>query len=339
VGTLAELAGTVAVAAFGSAALTGLWIRLARARRIEDLPGKRRLHGQVTPRGGGIGIALVMIVACVLMAPGGAGPESWMALAAAIGAFSAIGLLDDIRPVPAWLKLSLQLVAAVFLVAALGPPGALVWWLGMALVAAYFINVWNFMDGSNGMVAAQSLVIALTLAIWPDMPMPTRSAAWVLVGACVGFLPFNVPRARVFLGDVGSHALGASVFALLWLACKQGALATPQALLLSSAMLLDSGLTLLRRALRGRKVWQAHREHLYQYAVRSGHSHTRVCLGYVTWTTIAAGVASVAGAWRSSSQAWLSLFVVLAFGSLLHDVLRRRWLGFGNRRDRSQKHA
>jgi UDP-N-acetylmuramyl pentapeptide phosphotransferase/UDP-N-acetylglucosamine-1-phosphate transferase len=286
-----------------------------------------------------VGIALVVIVACALMPANAAGPDSWPALAAAIGAFSAIGLLDDLRPMPAWLKLPMQLLAAAILVAALGPPGAIVWWLLATLIAAYFINVWNFMDGSNGMVAGQSLVIALVLAIWPGMPPATRFAAWVLAGACAGFLPFNVPRARVFLGDVGSHALGACVFALLWLAWKQGAMALPQLLMLGSAMLLDSGLTLLRRIVRGRKVWHAHREHLYQYAVRSGHSHAGVCLGYVIWTTIAAGVASVAGAWRSSSMAWILLIGLLALGSLVHYLLRRRWLGFGTRRDRTQKHA
>jgi UDP-N-acetylmuramyl pentapeptide phosphotransferase/UDP-N-acetylglucosamine-1-phosphate transferase len=336
--TFAALAGTFAVAALASAVLTGLWIRLARARRIVDLPGQRRLHVSTTPRGGGIGIGLVMVVTCVLVIPGTPGPASWPGLAAAIAVFSAIGLLDDLRPMPAWLKLLLQLAAAAFMLAVLGQPGMFVWLLGMTLVAAYFINVWNFMDGSNGLVAGQSLLIALAVSVWPGVPLPTRFAALALAGACTGFLPFNLPRAQVFLGDVGSHALGASVFALLWLAWKQGALSLPQVLLLSSAMLLDSGLTLLRRALGGRKVWHAHREHLYQYAVRSGHSHARVCLAYATWTTIAAGVACLTGAWRSSSQAWL-LLIVMVIGGLVYNGLRGYWLGFGTRRQRTRKHG
>jgi UDP-N-acetylmuramyl pentapeptide phosphotransferase/UDP-N-acetylglucosamine-1-phosphate transferase len=335
---LAALAGTFAVAALASALLTGAWIRLAHARGIEDQPGQRRLHSSPTPRGGGIGIGLLMVAACLLVPVEAVGPASWPALAAAIAAFSGIGLLDDLRPIPAWLKLLLQLVAAVFLSFALEPPAAILWWLGMALAAAYFVNVWNFMDGSNGMVAGQSLVIALALAVWPGMPMSTRLAALAMAGACAGFLPFNFPRARVFLGDVGSHALGASVYALLGLAWKQGALDLAQVLVLCSAVLLDSGLTLLRRALQGRKVWRAHREHLYQYAVRSGYSHAEVCLAYVTWTTMAAGVACAANAWRSSSQAWLLLFVV-SLGSLTNSLLRRRWLGIGTRRRRSQDHG
>jgi UDP-N-acetylmuramyl pentapeptide phosphotransferase/UDP-N-acetylglucosamine-1-phosphate transferase len=336
---LATLAGTFVVAALASAALTGLWIRLARARRIVDMPGQRRLHLSATPRGGGIGIGLVMIVTCVLMPPGTPGPASWPGLAAAIAVFSAIGLVDDLRPMPAWLKLLLQLTAAAFMLTVLGQPATIVWLLGLILVAAYFINAWNFMDGSNGMVAGQSLLIAVAVAVWPGVPLPTRFAALALAGACAGFLPFNLPRAQVFLGDVGSHALGASVFALLWLAWKQDALSLPQVLLLSSAMLLDSGLTLLRRALGGRKVWHAHREHLYQYAVRSGHSHIRVCLAYATWTTIAAGVACLTGAWRSSSQAWLFLFIFLMIGGLVYNGLRGYWLGFGTRRRRTRKHG
>src|SRR5204863_9985893 len=101
---------------------------------------------------------------------------------AAVGAFSAVGLLDDLRPIPSWLKLFLQLLAAAMLVATLGPPLAVVWWLLVALASAYFVNVWNFMDGSNGMVAGQSLVIALVLSVWPGMPAPTRFVAWTLVG-------------------------------------------------------------------------------------------------------------------------------------------------------------
>ena len=335
---LATYAGAFVVAALASAVLTALWIRIARARRIVDLPGQRRLHSLSTPRGGGIGIGLVMVAACVLMPSQVSGPASWLALAGAIAAFSAIGLLDDLLPLSVWLKLFLQLLASVVLLAALGPPAAMVWWLGMGLLAAYFINVWNFMDGSNGMVAGHSLVISLALAVWPGLSMPTHLVALALAGACAGFLPFNLPRARVFLGDVGSHALGVSVFALLWLAWKQGVVTVPQVLLLCSAMLLDSGLTLLRRALHGRRIWQAHREHLYQYAVRSGYSHAQVCLAYVIWTTISAGVAYLGGAWRFSFQAWL-LFVFLTLGCLVHNSLRRRLLEFGPRRQRTQEHG
>ena len=335
----AAMAGAFVVAALASAASTYLWIRFARSRRIEDLPGQRRLHSSATPRGGGIGIGLVMVVTCVLLAQTGDNKVDWAGLAAAIALFSAIGLLDDLRPVPAWIKLLLQLAAATLLVNSLGLVSTLPWILPAVLLATYVVNVWNFMDGSNGLVAGQSLAIALALALWPGESTTLRLAALALAGACAGFLPFNLPTARVFLGDIGSHTLGASVFALLWLAWKEGVLHPALALLFVSAMLLDASLTLLRRALGGRKVWQAHREHLYQFAVRRGHSHARVCLGYLIWTTMAIGVACLASAWRSSLRAWLLLFAVLALGSLVHLGLRRHWLGSNTTRRRTRRHG
>ena len=257
------LAGTFAVAALGSALLTDLWIRLARARRIEDLPGQRRLHSLATPRGGGIGISLVMIATCVLMPPEATGPASWPGLAAAIAAFSTIGMLDDLRPMPAWLKLFLQLAAAAFLLAALAPSGAIVWWLGIGLLAAYFINVWNFMDGSNGMVTGQSLLIALALSFWPGLELPTRLAAWALAGACAGFLPFNFPRARIFLGDAGSLLLGYSLGASAVLACS----AAPPGwgrlgpLLLLAYPAFDMIFVVVNRLREGRKVYVGGKDH------------------------------------------------------------------------------
>jgi UDP-N-acetylmuramyl pentapeptide phosphotransferase/UDP-N-acetylglucosamine-1-phosphate transferase len=315
------------VAALVSALLTTLWIRLARARRIEDLPGPRRLHESATPRGGGIGISLVMIATSILLAMRTDGSVAWLGTAAAIAAFSAIGLLDDLWPLLAWAKLLLQVVAAALLLVALDIPPPIAWFLPAVLAIAYGINVWNFMDGSNGLVAGQSLLIAVAVSVWPGVSFPLRLGAMSLAGACVGFLPFNLLRARVFLGDVGSHALGASVLVLLCLAWREGALQPAQALLMVSAILLDASLTLARRILSGRKFWQPHREHLYQYAVRSGHSHVRVCLGYTSWTTMATGVAWFAGAGLASGRTSWLVSIVLTVGCLIHFGLRRHWLG------------
>ncbi len=319
--------------------MTQVWILFARARRIEDAPGQRRLHATPTPRGGGIGIALVMVAAGSWLGETAARPTPWPGIAAAIALFAAIGLFDDFRTSPAWAKLLAQLVAGAILVTASGSVDTLPWLALGALAVAYFVNAWNFMDGSNGMVAVQSLLIAAAIAAWPAVSSPLRLTALALAGACAGFLPFNLPRARVFLGDVGSYALGASVFTILLLAWKEGSLAAPQALLLASAMLLDASLTLVRRAAAGRKVWRAHREHLYQFAVRRGWSHVGVCLAYATWTTMAIAVACLTMAWRSSIRAWLLLVAVLALGSLVHLGLRRHWLGSGKSRRRQRRHG
>ena len=310
------------------ASATGLWIGFARARQIHDMPGQRRLHLNTTPRGGGVGIALAVLVVLAWIAGHGAEPRTWLGLAAGIGLFAAVGLFDDLRPLPVLAKLILQLLAAVLLVAFLPAmaSGPDLWLLALAVLAAAFVvNVWNFMDGSNGLVAMQALLMALALALWPGQDGAVRVAALALAGACAGFLPFNIPNARVFLGDVGSHVLGAAVFGLFIVSWRNGTFGIAQVLLIGSALLLDSLLTLSRRAIAGRPVWRAHREHLYQYAVRRGHSHLRVCLSYAAWTTMAIAVAALMRESRQSAI-WIALALVLAAGMLLHYRFRRHWL-------------
>ena len=330
---LAPLAGAFVMAAVLSVLLSACWIGFAQTRRIQDMPGQRRLHTTATPRGGGIGIALVMVSACLLLARFDSNIH-WLRMAAAIASFSAIGLYDDLRPLPAPFKLIIQLSAAALLVNALGWATALPWLLVAIIAVAYVVNVWNFMDGSNGMVATQSLLIALTISAWPNVAMPLRLAALALAGASLGFLPLNFPNARVFLGDVGSHALGASVFALLWLSWRAGTVQYWQALLFCSAMLLDASLTLCIRLWQRRKFWKAHREHLYQFAIRSGYSHTQICLVYAAWTTIAIVVARLGNAWRPPMYASMLLLAVVIIGSVVYLRMKQQWLGSSKRRRR-----
>ena len=327
----APLAGAFVMAAFASALLTACWIRFANARQIHDLPSQRRLHMTATPRGGGIGIALVMVSTCLLLARVDTSTH-WLRMAAAIASFSAIGLYDDLRPLSAPLKLLLQLCAAAQLLNALGLTTALPLLLVAIIAAAYVVNVWNFMDGSNGLVATQALLIALAISAWPNTPMPLRLAALASAGASLGFLPFNFPIARVFLGDVGSHALGTSVFVLLWLAWRAGTVQYWQVLLFCTAMLLDASLTLFLRAWRQRKFWRAHREHLYQFAIRSGHSHVQVCLVYAAWTTIAIVVARLGNAWRSPMPTSMLLLAAGLIGSVAYLRMKQQWLDQRNRR-------
>lgn len=310
------------------ASTTGLWIGFARARQIHDMPGQRRLHRQTTPRGGGVGIALVVLLVLAWIAGHSAEPLPWLGLTAGVGLFAAVGLFDDLRPLPVLAKLILQLLSATLLVGFLPlmASGPNLWLLASTvLVGAFVVNVWNFMDGSNGLVAMQALLMALALAFWPGQDSAVRLAALALAGACAGFLPFNVPSARVFLGDVGSHVLGAAVFGLFIVSWRNGTLGIAQALLIGSALLLDSVLTLLRRAIAGRPLWRAHREHLYQFAVRRGHSHLRVCLFYAAWTTIAIVVAALMQESRQSAI-WIALALFLIVGARLHYRFRRHWL-------------
>jgi len=311
-----------------SALLTLVWTRHARARRIEDQPGQRRLHSIPTPRGGGIAIALVLLAALAWISMNLAGSADFAGLAAGVGLFAALGLLDDLLPMPALAKFALQLLAAGAMILIVSQGWALGWLTLACLIVAggYVVNVWNFMDGSNGLITVQALLIASALALWPEQSLALRLFAVALAGACLGFLPFNFPRAHVFLGDVGSHALGAAVFGLLLLSWHGGAISLAQALLMGTVLLLDSGYTLARRALAGRKVWRAHREHLYQYAVRRGNSHTRVCLSYGAATGFCILLAAIGEQIRLGWLTWVLFIVSWLLGTVAYGGLRRHWL-------------
>lgn len=309
------LAGSV-IAAVASACLAAGWIALARRRRLFDLPGARRLHADPTPRGGGIGIAAVMVAVFLAQEP--------LAVAAGIALFALAGLLDDLFSLAAAPKLALQLAAAALMVLPFAPA----WPMAVVLVpaVAYLVNAVNFMDGSNGLVALQGLVLGIALATWPGQPEAMASASAWLAAACLGFLPFNLPRARTFLGDVGSHAIGAWLAVLLLAGLLGQVVPLPAALLMLTPILLDTGLTLAGRAVAGKRVWRAHREHLYQYAVRSGHSHLSVALAYTGWTAACVLMALAGVSLRSSLVMWALVILNWTVGAAAYAWLRRHWL-------------
>ncbi|GAB3384889.1 MraY family glycosyltransferase [Lysobacter fragariae] len=271
-------------------AFIGTWLarRYALQRNLVDHPGERRAHVVPTPRGGGIAIVVALLVATCALA--WRYPQQIVLLAAyLIGmvAVAAIGWLDDHRPLSAWVRLGVQAIAAGVL--ALGVAAT---WGDLLLAIAAFVavmvltNVWNFMDGIDGIAASQAALVAGGLSV-----LGGGAFAWLglaLVAGCLGFLPFNFPRARIFLGDVGSGALGFTLAALLIVAAAgMPRFAWLLLLLPLSAFLVDSGLTLARRVLRGERWWTAHAQHAYQaWAARSG-THAIVTFAYAGWTAVA----------------------------------------------------
>jgi UDP-N-acetylmuramyl pentapeptide phosphotransferase/UDP-N-acetylglucosamine-1-phosphate transferase len=307
------LAGVAAVLSF---LLAGAWRQFALRRRLLDAPGPRRLHQQPTPRGGGIAIALVLLAAIAWQGQGGD------ALFLGLLVTAAAGLADDLRNLSALPKLMLQILGALPLAwtwplapELLGAAGGFSAALVLVLVG---VNFWNFMDGSNGLAASQALLVGIGLAGLAGLASPVGWLGLVLAAACLGFLPHNLPQARLFLGDVGSLTLGFAVAGLsLWALSRADAGAWPL-LLLPSAMLVDAGLTLLGRLLRGQKFWRAHREHLYQRAVAHGWSHARVCAAYFGWTALALALALWLEPMPSAFQAavaatWLAAGVAVYF--------------------------
>lgn len=257
-----------------AAALTWGTRRYALWRGLLDAPGRRRSHLVPTPRGGGIAIVAVVLLACAWLA--------WRAPthARSIGLFAggllmvaAIGWMDDHRPLPAARRFVVHLLAASLLAGALAMQ-ALPWWqvvLGW-LLAVCLVNIWNFMDGINGLAASQAAIAAAGYAL--VLPAPWAWIAWALCAGCLGFLPMNFPRARIFMGDVGSGALGYVLAGLIALSIT-GVEALPLTLLPICAFSIDAGFTLLRRVLCQEAWWQPHTTHAYQRAARR-HGHTPV---------------------------------------------------------------
>ena len=283
-----------------SAGLTGLAIRYAHRRQLLDLPGRRRSHTQPTPRGGGIAIVVAMFASSVALALAVGPLEHLVWLWPPLAAIALVGWLDDHGGLSARMRLATHGAAAVWVVAvplllAAASGEGTVGGIGLALFVAllvtvaivWSINLHNFMDGINGLLTLQTIFVLCATAgfsVWCG----AFDVVPLLIGAaaCVGFLPFNFPRARIFMGDVGSGVLGFVVaMTVLW-QISVPLLAPASGIVLCSAFVTDATCTLLSRMLRGRRWYSAHREHLYQWLARSGFSHAQVVAFYMGWNLV-----------------------------------------------------
>lgn len=297
------------------------WVRgYALRHALVDHPDPRRSHAATTPRGGGLSIVVVMLAAIAWM--GWSHPPQaaqLMAIGTGLCLVAGIGWLDDHRPLSPWLRLGVHAIAATLLAVAIQLAGGSALHAWAALVLALILtNVWNFMDGIDGLAASQAGIVAIGIALLAGSGVVGWLALALLAGCC-GFLPFNLPRARIFLGDVGSGGLGYVLAALLAMLALQG---TPWPLLLLalSAFLVDAALTLAARMVRGEHWWMPHVSHAYQRWVRLSGHHLPVTLAYSIWaafmvatmfvirgrgTTFIMGV--VVASYLAGAVAWLRL--------------------------------
>jgi Fuc2NAc and GlcNAc transferase len=276
----------VALGLFGvlaSASLTAGVLRWAR-RVALDVPNERSLHTVPTPRGGGIAIAATQLgLLPVLFA---ALPEAEVGSPVLAGwlcvlLLASLGLVDDLRPLPAKYRLLAQLVIfGLFLGAAVfgfDKPlliGGVV--LG-ALAMTWLVNLYNFMDGSDGLAATQAILTGTIGGILACLQGDELVGGWALIiaAASAGFLMWNKAPARIFMGDAGSYCLGAGFAVLIALSGARGLPPWPFLILLAP-FIVDATLTLLRRMFAGEVWYAAHRTHAYQRLVQSGRGHAWV---------------------------------------------------------------
>lgn len=275
-----------------SALLTHAVRRYALARSLLDVPNARSSHSVPTPRGGGVAIVVSSLAGLALLAYTGMLPSStfWALLGA--GSFAAlIGFLDDHRHIAGRWRLLTHFLAAAWALAWLGgaPPVPVLgqpseWgWFGFGLATVYLVwllNLYNFMDGIDGIASAEAVVVGAggALLYWLVGQPTMAPAPLILAAAAGGFLVWNVPPARIFMGDAGSGYLG-MIFGVLSL---QAAWIEPPLfwswVIMLGVFIVDATLTLLRRLIRGEKVYEAHRSHAYQHASRRFGSHLPVTL-------------------------------------------------------------
>jgi UDP-N-acetylmuramyl pentapeptide phosphotransferase/UDP-N-acetylglucosamine-1-phosphate transferase len=264
-----------------SLGLTWQLQRWLASRQILDRPNERSSHKAPTPRGGGIAVLAVLLPAWALIEP-----QLWPQLLGAL-ALALMGWWDDLRGISPWPRLLVQIAAVGFGLWCMRPfadgqfTGGLLPQPFDAILAAlawlWFVNLFNFMDGIDGIAGSEAASIGFGLAVvalWIGGFGDLDQLALALVGAALGFLYWNWHPARIFLGDVGSQALGYLLGFLLLRAAGDGAWAA--ALILPLYFWVDATWTLISRTLARENIFAAHARHFYQQSLRLGRRHDQV---------------------------------------------------------------
>lgn len=321
---LARLAIEGAILAF---VLVGVVRRLALRHGVLDHPTERSSHATVTPRGGGLGVVLAVLTLAAWRLPSPVDWAIWLVLVGAV-AVATVGWIDDRRGLGVGARLAVHGASGLLVglvASSLEAPAAirvllLAWWTFWTVSS---VNLVNFMDGINGLVASQIAIFAVSLALGSSTDATVGILTALLGAGCIGFLPWNFPRARIFLGDVGSGALGFLVPALAILARRDDAIGFVQAHLPLVPLYGDATWTILRRWRNGERVTTPHRSHLYQRLASSGLGHSAVTMIYAVGAIVGALVAHLdRGTWLSPWIAGYALAVVIAGLSLDRYVAR-----------------
>ena len=319
-----------AAAALSLALATGavVALRVFAGRLPEALPTDRSLHAHPVPRAGGLAIWAGFIPVALASPPAeGIATPAWLAAWAAI---AAVSLVDDWRGVRPAARLAVHAAAALATAAVLaGPPAEaeiVAWLLDLAIIAlalAWSANLYNFMDGSDGLAGLMALLGFAAYALAAAYGGVPAQLYLALAAAVVPFLAVNAPPARAFMGDVGAVPLGflAATFGIA--GCRSGTWPLWFPLLVFLPFVADASTTLVRRVMGGERVWEAHRTHYYQrlHQLGAGHRGTLAIYGALMVGTAGTALTVLAfapGAGRWALAAWIAILAAFFVGIDYH---------------------
>ena len=322
------------VAAFAvAAAVTGWIVSRGGSRWLVDAPNERSLHHRPVSRAGGIAIVAGLVAGFAVMAfiEAPASRHGWVLAGGLI--IASISLADDVRRVSPAVRILFHLAAAACVVPAGLPgerfvlPGADVG-LGATggaaltvLFVAWVVNLYNFMDGMDGFAGGMAAIGFTALAVLcahRDAAM-LAVASLVVASASFGFLLFNFPPAKIFMGDLGSSLLGYLCAVMMLGAERSASVPLWISILVFSPFVVDASVTLVRRIVAGERPWQAHRTHFYQRLVRLGWGHRKTVVREYALMLACAGTAVLAlrappGVQLGLLCAWVTAYVILMLG-------------------------
>jgi len=286
--------------------------RLAATQGILDVPNARSSHAVPTPRGGGLGVILTLLLMSSGLFVVREVSAVWPFLVG-IAAVATIGWIDDRASAGVRTRLFVHAVSSLSILSLLPSDGfspslmvgIRIWWIFWAISA---INVVNFIDGIDGIIASQVLIYGAYVAVVADPEGSVQFLGVVLAGTAFGFLFWNWAPAKIFLGDVGSGALGLAVVGTGAILIREGRVGFVAAFAPLAPIFFDAARTLWSRWRRGERLSDAHRSHLYQRLANQRYGHAPVSLGYAAVSLAGAVVASVL------PQADLVLLPVLLVG-------------------------
>lgn len=304
--------------------------------QVVDHPNERSLHARPTPRTGGLAVLVAVLIAGAWLtaAIGAERHVLWGGLGMVV--LATVSFADDRLDLPAVLRLFVHLSVASILIAVgvmiekLELPG-MAWRLPVTLAAVvtvgyvvWMINLYNFMDGMDGFAGGMTVIGfgALGLLGWMDAAWSFAATCWTIAASALGFLVWNFPPARIFLGDAGSSTIGFLVAACSLWADRKGIAPIWVSILVFSPFIVDATVTLVRRIARREPIWEAHRSHYYQRLALRGWGHRRTVLWeYALMLVCAASAILVARAGPSAMWPWLviagwiGVYVVLALAA------------------------